>query len=69
MRGDGRLLMAQSLQAQHPDITHIVRKWGRWQHSVHYRGFQVNKLKFRDDIARPSGTNEYGMVLRVKPRA
>ena len=26
---DGRLLMAQSLQRQHPDVTKITRKWGR----------------------------------------
>ena len=29
---DGRLKMAQSLQQQHPDVTQIKRRWGRWQH-------------------------------------
>jgi hypothetical protein len=41
---DGRLLMAQSLQRQHPDVTTIVRKWGRWQHNVNYKPFINNKL-------------------------
>lgn len=41
---DGRLLMAQSLQQQHPDVTKIVRKWGRWQHKVDYRPFKNNRL-------------------------
>jgi len=41
---DGRLLMAQSLQQQHPDVTKITRKWGRWQHHVDYRPFKNNKL-------------------------
>jgi hypothetical protein len=42
---DGRYLMALSLQQQHPDVTKIVRKWGRWQHSVDYRPFEKNALK------------------------
>ena len=28
-QGDGRLLMAKSLQQQHPDVTKVVWKWGR----------------------------------------
>ncbi len=31
---DGGRLMAESLQAQHPELVKIVCKWGRWQHSV-----------------------------------
>lgn len=41
---DGRLLMAQSLQKQHPDVTKVIRRWGRWQHSVNFRQFKANKL-------------------------
>lgn len=41
---DGRLLMAQSLQEQYPDVVKITRKWGRWQHHVDYRPFKNNKL-------------------------
>ena len=60
---DGRLLMAQSLQQQHPDVVNITRKWGRWQHSVDYRPFKANRLVKRDDIDIPKGVNNYGMKL------
>jgi hypothetical protein len=60
---DGRLEMARSLRRQHPDVTKIVRKWGRWQHHVDYRPFRGNKLKLRPDVEIPEGVNEYGMKL------
>lgn len=41
---DGRWLMAESLRLQHPDVVHISRKWGRWQHNVNYKPFKKNKL-------------------------
>ena len=66
---DGRLLMAQSLQAQHPDVVKITRKWGRWQHQVDYRPFKKNRLIKRKDIVIPEGINNYGMVLVKKEPA
>jgi hypothetical protein len=60
---DGRLEMARSLQRQHPDVTTITRKWGRWQHQVDYRPFKGNKLIRRPGVVIPEGTNEYGMRL------
>jgi hypothetical protein len=60
---NGRLKMAQSLQKQHPDVTKITRKWGRWQHSVDYRPFKRNKLIKKPGIIIPEGINNYGMVL------
>lgn len=60
---DGRLLMAQSLQKQHPDIVKVVRKWGRWQHEVDYSPFKKNKLIKKPGVEIPTGSNEYGMVL------
>ena len=39
---NGRLLMAQSLVDQHPDVTKMVRKFGRWQHHVDYGPFADN---------------------------
>lgn len=62
-QGDGRLKMAQSLQKQHPDVTTIVRKYGRWQHKVDYSGFKKNRLIKRDDIVIEPGVNNYGMQL------
>lgn len=61
---DGRLEMAKSLQRQHPDVTKIVWKWGRWQHQVDYRPFKGNKLIRKPDLIISEGTNEYGMKLR-----
>src|SRR5688572_33095704 len=41
---DGRLAMARSLQLQHPDVTKVVRKWGRWQHHVDYRRSEERRV-------------------------
>lgn len=60
---DGRLLMAQSLQRQHPDVVKIARKWGRWQHQVDYRPFKRNRLIRKPGVEIPTEPNEYGMRL------
>lgn len=60
---DGRLLMAQSLQRQHPDVVKITHKWGRWQHQVDYRPFKRNRLIKKEGVEIPEGVNNYGMVL------
>jgi hypothetical protein len=62
-QADGRLLMAQSLQQQHPDVVKITRKWGRWQHQVNYRPFKGNRLIKKPGVVIPEGINNYGMVL------
>jgi hypothetical protein len=62
-QADGRLLMAQSLQQQHPDVVRVARKWGRWQHQVDYRPFKANRLVLREGVTIPQGVNNYGMVL------
>lgn len=61
---DGRLLMAESLQRQHPDVVTVVKKWGRYQHSVDYRKFKDNKLVLKPGTKLSIGTNNYGMILR-----
>lgn len=60
---DGRYEMAKSLQLQHPDITKVVFKWGRWQHSVNYKPFRKNKLIRAANVEVPAGVNNYGMKL------
>jgi hypothetical protein len=60
---DGRLQMALSLQAQHPDVVKVSRKWGRWQHHVDYRPFKKNRLVPRPGVEIPEGVNEYGLEL------
>lgn len=65
--GDGRLKMAKSLQEQHPDVVRIFRRWGRWQHLVNYKPFEINRLKKRDDLEIKKGVNEYGLTLKKTP--
>jgi hypothetical protein len=66
-QGDGRRRMADSLREQHPDVTKVVWKWGRWQHSVDYRPFKNNKLMLKPGVVLQPGTNEYGMRLATIP--
>ncbi len=58
--------MARSLVRQHPDVTRIHRRWGRWQHVVDYRPFRKNALKLRPGVTLPTGPDEYGMRLGEK---
>ena len=60
---DGRLKMTRSLQRQHPDVTQVKRRWGRWQHVVDYSRFKHNKLIRNPDIEIPDGINNYEMEL------
>ena len=63
-KGDGRRLMAESLAAQHPDVTRVIQRWGRYQHYVDYRPFRANKLGRKSGLAIPEGPNNFGMVLQ-----
>jgi hypothetical protein len=62
-QGDGRWRMAEELRRKHPDVTTVVRKWGRWQHHVDYRPFKGNRLKRKPGVKIPKGVNNYGMRL------
>lgn len=64
-KDDGRLTMAQSLVDQHPDVTKITRKWGRWQHQVDYSRFKKNELRLKAGVIVPEGVDDYGMTLEV----
>lgn len=68
-KDNGRLLMAQSLARQHPDVVKVVWKWGRWQHQVDYRLFKKNRLRPKHGIIVPRGANNYGMVFVHSPKA
>jgi DNA polymerase I-like protein with 3'-5' exonuclease and polymerase domains len=50
---DGRWRMAVDLCAQHPDVTKMTQKWGRWQHTVVYSGFAGNDPGRPQDPAAP----------------
>lgn len=62
---DGRLRMAESLQEQHPDVVKITWKWGRWQHSVHFRMFRGNKLIPKAGMVIDEARDNYGMELKM----
>lgn len=59
----GRLKMARSLVEQHPDVTTIAWKWGRWQHLVDYTRFRNNKLVLKPGLRIKKGVDEYGMKV------
>lgn len=60
---DGRFNMAKSLVLQHPDVTVIKRRWGRWQHYVDYRPFAKNRPRLKPGIVLSDTVNEYGLEL------
>jgi hypothetical protein len=64
-QGAGRLEMARELVQRHPDVTKIVHKWGRWQHSVNYAPFRDNKLIWKPGVREsiPLGFDENGLAL------
>ena len=61
---DGRLKMAESLVKQHPDVTKVTWKWGRFQHHVDYRRFKKNKLMLKSNLVIPEGVNNFGMIFK-----
>ena len=61
---DKRFGFARSLQRQHPDVTKIVWRYGRWHHQVDYSSFKERKLELKDDyIVNNRKVNNYGMKL------
>jgi hypothetical protein len=60
---DDRWIASEELRRKHPDVTKVVRKFGRWHHHVDYSSFRANRLKLAEGVERPPGTNDYGMVL------
>ncbi|WP_405391597.1 hypothetical protein [Pantoea stewartii] len=50
----------------HPDISRMTYRFGRVHHYVDYRGFKKLRLRLKEDIELPAGTNDYGMVLHIK---
>jgi hypothetical protein len=63
--GDNRLAFAESLVEQHPDVTRVTKRCGRWHHLVNYKPFGTNKLIKKDKAIIPIGNNNYGMILKV----
>ncbi len=63
-QGDGRRLMAESLIEQHPDVTKLSWKWGRWQHQVDYTPFRRNEMRRKPDYRVARGVDNFGMIVQ-----
>lgn len=62
-RGDGRLLMARSLERMWPGVVKTHREYGRPQHDVNWRKF-TTPLQLRDDVdLNAIEPSEYGLDL------
>lgn len=62
----GRLLMAQSLVEQHPDVVVVSEKWGRPQHHVDYSGFKLNRPILRPDASNLDFDNTLSLGRRER---
>lgn len=60
---DGTLPKSQMLVREHPDVSRLTWKFGRWHHHVDYRPFKHNRLIRKPGLEIPEGNNEYGMKL------
>lgn len=61
--GDERMGFAKSLEEQHPDCVKVIRRFGRWHHSINLKRFKRNALCPIPGLNIPDGVNEYGMRL------
>lgn len=61
---DKRLEFAKELQAAHPDVVKITRKWGRWHHHVDYSDYKTNKLVRADNYEELVNLPQYKMKLQ-----
>jgi len=62
---NNRLEFVKELHQEHPDCVKLVKRYGRWHHMIDYKRFyKKNRLIKRKDIEVPTGTNEYGMILK-----
>lgn len=66
---DDRYKASKQLADKHPEAK-VIRRWGRWHHTVDYSRFRANRLRLRDGVALPSGPDDFGMYLRIEdPKA
>ena len=62
---DGTLPKSEMQVAMHPDVSKLVKRFGRWHHHVDYSSFKANRLVKRDDIEVQTGVDNHGMVLKA----
>lgn len=61
---EGTLPKSEMLVRLHPDVARLAFRFHRWHHYVDYTPFRHNLLRLRPGVEPPSGTDEYGLVLR-----
>ena len=52
---------SEMLVRLHPDVSRVIRKWGRWHHFVDYRRFKLNRLILRPGVVIPESPNNFGI--------
>jgi hypothetical protein len=66
---EGTLAKSKMQVAMHPDVSKLVKRFGRWHHHVNYKVFAKQKLIRRPDLDIPAEVDEYGMVFaKVDPK-
>lgn len=50
----------------HPEESRMMYRFGRVHHYVDYSRFKKMRLRLKDNIELPAGTDDYGMVLHIK---
>jgi hypothetical protein len=65
---EGTYKKSKMLVDMHPDVTDLVKRWGRWHHVVNYKKFKINKLIFKKNLKIDKVINDYGMKLINKGR-
>lgn len=65
---EGTYAKSSMLVRMHPDITKLVKRWGRWHHRVRYACFKKNKLHRIAGLKIEEGVNNYGLVLNARGR-
>ena len=58
---EGTLPKSHMLAKVHPDVTRVVKRFGRWHHHTDYRRFAALRLRRKPGIEVPSGVDNYGM--------
>lgn len=61
-QGDGRLVMARSLERVWPGIVTTIRRFGRPQHWVDWKKFR-QPLRVKEGVTIPAGVDELGLRL------
>jgi hypothetical protein len=62
---EGTLPKSQMQVDLHPDVSKLVKKWGRWHHHVDYSGYRQQLVR-KPDVEVKDGIDNYGMRLEEK---